>query len=555
MNILVYCDDSGLGGTAVNAALLAESFVQAGHDVVLVSGERPNPYACAGVPAALLGYDPVLFPAKARLSRNEPEALFLRQRPDLVFFCDSAPDASLAAKAVCRDWGIAYVVLVNYVTPDVPPRFAAFFECIERAYAGALAVVAVSRQNLRLLRDHYGVSQQRSGVVYNGRPREYFEPFCPERRAALRASLGLGPQDILCLTVARYEARKGYPYLLEAAAELAARPGGQRLYYAWIGHDLQGWRDRLTRAVAERGLGSRIWLTGQRDDVRDWLGAADLFVLPSESEGMPLCLVEAMGQGLPVVATAVSGIPEQLGQAGILLPDPLRDRPGMVAALIEALAALAADPAGRRRLGQAGRQRAEALFSAEAMLAGYRDLLTRLEAAVRAAKPRYPDPAGARIRNALRPGQDILVGQDAASVEYLRSGWSHAEGEGRWTDGERAVVAFGLPAGACQGYVVQFEAKPFLGQGDAVLDVGISFCGRERGRLRWPPLPNETRCFDFVFFPDGPLPAEGELVFTFRGASSPLAQGLSDDARTLGLRLTRLRLDRLATPCESPWPG
>jgi glycosyltransferase involved in cell wall biosynthesis len=552
MNILLYCDDSVSGGTAVNAALLAEGFTLMGHPTILACGDKANPYASPDLPWAQLDYDPVRFPLKARLRRSEPEALFLRLRPDVVFFCDAAPDSSLAAKSVCRDWGIAYVVLVNYVPPVPTAAPAELSQQIGRSYAEALAVIAVSSHNLGLLRTRYGLSEQRSGVIYCGRPRHFFTPAPPGRREALRRSVGLGPDDVLCLTVARYEARKGYGHLLEAAARLAALPSGAPLRYVWIGHDATGEADLLAREAVARGLGGRIHILGQRDDVRDWLGAADIFVLPSESEGMPLSITEAMGQGLPVVATAVSGIPEQLGDTGLLLPDPLQDRPAMLAALTAALAGLAADPAGRRRLGEAARQRAATFFSAEAMLAGYGDALARLKPVIEATRPRYPDPeAGYQPPDALPLGRDILLGRDETSMEFLQNGWSHAEGEGRWTDGERAALTFRLPAGTWESYGLQLEAKPFLGRGDAPLTVRILFCGQELGCLRWPPLSGEKDRFDFAFFPAAPLPAVGELVFVIDGASSPLAHGLSDDVRNLGLWISRLRYDRL-TPRHRP---
>ncbi len=547
MNIVLYCDDSGNGGTAVNAALLAEGFTQAGHQTLLVCGDQDNPFAPPGLRCEQLGYSPMFFRAKARLSRNEPEHLFLRERPSLVFFCDASPESSLAAKRVCRDWGIPYVVLVNYVAPVLPADFAGHLDAIARAYHGALAVVAVSSQNLKLLHTVYGVPAQRSAVVYNGRPRLYFEAVAADRRAAIRRAAGLAPEDVLCLTIARYEARKGYRHLLEAAARLAASPAGQRLRYVWIGHDSVGEREPLAREVAARGLASRIAVMGPRDDVRDWLGAADVFVLPSESEGMPLCVIEAMGQALPVVATAVSGIPEQLGDTGLLLPDPGHNRWGMVAALSSALAGLAAHPAERRRLGEAGRQRALALFSAETMLSGYLAVLARLEPSIGAANPRYPDAAAYRSPAGIRPGLDILFGQDAATVEFLKTGWSHGEGEGRWTDGARAVLTLRLPAGECQGYGIQFEAKPFHRADGIPVSVRIVFCNREIGRICWPPASEALCYYDFAFFPTAPLPAVGDLVFEISGASSPFDNGISNDTRLLGLWFTRLRVEVLLT--------
>ena len=85
-------------------------------------------------------------------------------------------------------------------------------------------------------------------------------------------------------------------------------------------------------------------------------------------EGMPLAIMEAMAKRLPVVATAVSGIPEELGDTGRLLPDPAADPAATISSLAETLSAWAADPAARRALGDAARLRAEALFAEERMI-------------------------------------------------------------------------------------------------------------------------------------------------------------------------------------------
>jgi glycosyltransferase involved in cell wall biosynthesis len=105
------------------------------------------------------------------------------------------------------------------------------------------------------------------------------------------------------------------------------------------------------------------------------LGAADLFVLPSRREGLPIALLEAMEAGLAIVATPVGGIPEALahGEAGVLVPA------GDARALADALAALARDPARRRALSEAARARAHARYSRSAGLAAlgtlWRDLV------------------------------------------------------------------------------------------------------------------------------------------------------------------------------------
>jgi glycosyltransferase involved in cell wall biosynthesis len=130
-------------------------------------------------------------------------------------------------------------------------------------------------------------------------------------------------------------------------------------------------RDALERLAAELGLGpDRLRFLGFRSDVGDLLNAADFFVLPSRTEGLPLSLLEAMAFRLPVVVTPVGGIPEVItdGRHGALVPvdDPER--------LSQAIAELVSDPARRASLGAAAYDHARSHFSFEAMLQEYEDL-------------------------------------------------------------------------------------------------------------------------------------------------------------------------------------
>lgn len=136
-------------------------------------------------------------------------------------------------------------------------------------------------------------------------------------------------------------------------------------------------RDEVAQAIRHHGLTERVELAGTRDDVGQILAGADVFVLSSRSEGMPMSALEAMAAGLPVVATAVGGVPELVleGETGFLVPT------GDAPALGHALERLLNDTDLRRRLGDAGRRRAETTFALRdwqaAHLELYRELLTR----------------------------------------------------------------------------------------------------------------------------------------------------------------------------------
>jgi glycosyltransferase involved in cell wall biosynthesis len=126
--------------------------------------------------------------------------------------------------------------------------------------------------------------------------------------------------------------------------------------------------------VDARGVAPFACIPGLRHDVPDMLAALDLFVLSSRMEGLPLVALEAMATGLPVVATAVGGLPNLIteGENGFLVP------PGNEAALTGRLAALRADPALARAVGDRARARTREQYSGERMVRRYLDLYGQL---------------------------------------------------------------------------------------------------------------------------------------------------------------------------------
>jgi glycosyltransferase involved in cell wall biosynthesis len=170
-------------------------------------------------------------------------------------------------------------------------------------------------------------------------------------RQATRAALGFDADDVVCLTVANLRREKGYDDLLDAARIVLDRCPRARFLAAGQG-PLEA---ELAARHAELRLGDRFRFLGYRTDVPTLLAAADLFVLASHHEGLPVALMEALASGLPVVATAVGGVPEAVhdGVEGVLVPA------GQPDTLADAVLALVADPGSRARMGRAARARAE----------------------------------------------------------------------------------------------------------------------------------------------------------------------------------------------------
>jgi len=168
------------------------------------------------------------------------------------------------------------------------------------------------------------------------------------------------------VAVGRLKAPKDFLTLVRAVGAL---PEGSETLIVGEGPD----RPWLEQEIRSLGIQERVRLVGERHDVPGLLADADIFVLSSVSEGLPVSVLEAMAAGLPVVASRVGSVPELVvhGETGILVP------PGDASALAAALSSLVADPAERRRLGEAGRARAEERFDLEPFRRAHVELYSR----------------------------------------------------------------------------------------------------------------------------------------------------------------------------------
>ncbi len=184
--------------------------------------------------------------------------------------------------------------------------------------------------------------------------------FVPGDRRAARGRLGLPDRPAIGI-LGTLRNWKGHTYLFEAFANLqASHPDWQLIV---IGDGPQ--RRNLERLARELGLGGRLRMAGNRDDVPDWLQALDLMALPSYGEeGVPQSVMQGMACGLPVVSTPVGAIAEAVddGETGLLVPP--RDAPALAAAL----ARLMDDAPLRERLGRRGLAKARERFGIDIML-------------------------------------------------------------------------------------------------------------------------------------------------------------------------------------------
>jgi len=146
--------------------------------------------------------------------------------------------------------------------------------------------------------------------------------------------------------------------------------------------------------VNQLGLTNRVHFLGLRTDIPDVLGAADIFVLSSDYEGNPLSVIEAMAAGLPIVSTAVGGVPELLqnGKEGFIV------QPGNADGISEAMVTLLKDSDLSRTMGRAAALRAKAKFDVSSMVRAYEELYEEVSAPSRTWGPFHFRPKSTTTR-------------------------------------------------------------------------------------------------------------------------------------------------------------
>lgn len=295
-------------------------------------------------------------PTLARLALR-----LLRERPQVVNIHFASPSARYFL-ALARWFG--FRVAVTCHGSDVLRPLPHDAPHLGPVIAGADAVTVVSEEiTARLARD--GLSPARPPtVIANGVDIDFWQP--PSARSRSAES---GLPHLVAL--GRLQSVKGFDLLIEAAAHLAAR--GTRLKLTIIGEGAEG--DALAARATRLGIGQAVTFAGRLRPpaIRDLFHRADLFVLPSRSEGMPLAMMEAMASGLPVVAADVGGVARTAGGAAKLVPP---ERPEALAEAIGSLVGEESEQA-RTHLREQARKRARA-FSVDAGHAAYAALLADL---------------------------------------------------------------------------------------------------------------------------------------------------------------------------------
>ncbi len=227
----------------------------------------------------------------------------------------------------------------------------------------ASILVSVSSKTLKQA-IQAGIKPERNTVILNGiAPIE----IRPRNKSEARRELGMDDAGTILLSVGRLVYQKGHEYLIHAMPLVLSHYPDTRAVICGEG----ALRPDLERQIGALGLEDRVKLPGNRNDVAEFLASADLFVLPSRWEGLPVALLEAMGAGLPVVATRVEGVDEVVEEErqGLLVPP--EDAEALAAALLQ----LIGDPPLREKMGEAGRKRIETFYTLDIMCEKYLSLM------------------------------------------------------------------------------------------------------------------------------------------------------------------------------------
>jgi starch synthase len=233
-----------------------------------------------------------------------------------------------------------------------------------RSIRAAAGLIVPSREEEARVLDRYAIDPERVARIVNPIDLAVWEP---TGRAEARRELGLPAESRIAVWHGRVKLwEKGLDVLLDAWERIRAeRPGDDpRLVLVGTGDDAA----ELHRRIDDRGIEGIEWIDEyllDRDRMRRYLSAADVHVLPSRQEGLPVAALEAMACGLPVVAADASGVPDILPageeSGGIVVP---RDD---AAAVARAVGGLLDDPERARAIGERGRRRVEEHFSLAAV--------------------------------------------------------------------------------------------------------------------------------------------------------------------------------------------
>lgn len=348
-----------LGGAEMVMLNLAEELRRRGHHIIPIGPEGRTGWLRSRFVDLGFGWYEYVLGRPLSWARVRQFTTLLRDcRADIAHSHEFAATVYGAAASVRA--GIPHIASMHgnqTMTAKLQRRVA-----LRWALRASATGVAVSQDTRAHLEQTLGLRSGSVAVIPNGVPSR------SGSRAVVRRNFQLDEQDVLVVAVGSLMQRKGHRVLIDAMQQLAQRGTSSRVLVAIAGEGAE--REALTRCIDKYSLSDRVLLLGNRSDVPDLLSAADIFVMPSLWEGLPLAVLEAMHASLPIIATTASGIPEAVrdGVEGLLV------EPGSAVDLADSMRRLIEDPEERRAMGVRARTRAVASFSVEAMTDAYERL-------------------------------------------------------------------------------------------------------------------------------------------------------------------------------------
>ncbi|TWT45157.1 putative glycosyltransferase EpsD [Phycisphaerae bacterium RAS1] len=348
-----------IGGAQENTLLTCEGLQQRGHRVTLISGPTRGPegsllervrgggYEYIELPELIRAVNPWMDARAMRMLESE----FRQIEPDVVHTHSSK--AGILGRFAARDARVPAIVHTihgmsfNRTQPWLVRRLYAWLE--RRAARCTHRIVTVADAMIDQSVAAGICARERMQTIYSGME---VEPFDAARhdRSAVRAAWGIGPDEIVVGTVARLFRKKGYEQLIPIMAHAARQE--PRLRFVWVGDGAQ--RGEYTAELRRLGLAERTTLVGlvPPADVARQMAGFDVLAHPSQWEGLPRAVVQALLMLVPAVAFDIDGTPEVVLDRSTGRVVRLGDESGFVEALLE----LARDSGARRAYGKAGRR-------------------------------------------------------------------------------------------------------------------------------------------------------------------------------------------------------
>lgn len=269
----------------------------------------------------------------------------------------------------------AYPAMIRYRTPvriytvhnlaqyDIATGFNKLIRMLAFRYRlGGVIPVAIAVEVQQSIAQVYGY--RNAPLIPNGIALEEYA-LSREERLLFRQENHIEPQAVVITHIGRFAPQKNHELLIQAFARVYSN---YPIYLFLVGDGPL--KSQIEHQVRQLGIQQRVRFLGIRTDVPAILNASDIFVLSSRWEGNPMSVMEAMAAGLPVVATAVGGVPELVehGVSGFLVPSE------NASLLAEAIQRLVDNPLLRQQMGKAALQRAHEQFDARRMVQAYEAL-------------------------------------------------------------------------------------------------------------------------------------------------------------------------------------